>query len=192
MTRAEAVAQLKAVWAILNSDLDAALDYGRQANAPYAQRALVRAHFALVEGLSFQLRQISIASLEGTNFLTPVELVLLKEERHSVDEKGRPKTTEQYLPFPQSLLFAIRCYVQIHGADFQPDLGGSGWSAMRKATEIRNKVTHPKSAESLELSDDDLHTFVDAAAWWKSTMLAMFVACEEADDFWRKQLGSTA
>lgn len=191
MKRAEAVVQLKAVWAILNSDLDAALAHGRQANTSYAQRALVRAHFALVEALSYQLRQISIASLEGTNFLTSVELALLKEERYSVDEKGRPKTTEQYLTFPQSLLFSIRCYVKNHGAEFQPDLSGSGWNAMRKATEIRNRVTHPKSAESLELSDDDLRNFVAAAAWWKATMLAMFAACEEAGDFWRKQLGGT-
>jgi hypothetical protein len=191
MTRAEAVAQLKAIWAILNADLDAALAYGRQVNTAYAQRALVRAHFALVEGLSYQLRQISIASLQGTDLLTPVELALLKEERFSIDEEGRPRATEQYLPFPQSLLFSIRCYVKNHGADFQPDLGGSGWSAMRKATEIRNKVTHPKSSESLELSDDDLRAFVDAATWWKATMLAMFEACEESDEFWRKQLEGT-
>lgn len=189
MTRAEAVAQLKAVWAILNADLEAALAYGRQADTPYAERALVRAHFALVEGLSYQLRQVTIASLEGTALLTPSELTLLREERHVVDDKGHPKTSEQYLPFPQSLLFSIRCYVKNHGADFQAKTTDGGWAAMRKATAIRNRVTHPKSAQSLVLSDDDRNVFIDASAWWKLTMLNMFVACDEADGFWRTELG---
>lgn len=188
MTRAEAVAQLKDVWKTLNADLDAALAYGRQADTAYAARALVRAHFALVEGLSYQLRQVTIATLEGTALLTPTELTLLREERHVVDDSGHPKTSEQFLPFPQSLLFSIRCYAKNHGADFQADTKGGGWAAMRKATAIRNRVTHPKSAESLVLSDDDRKVFVDAAAWWKLSMVKMFEACNEADGFWSTQL----
>ena len=188
MTRSEAIDQMKAIWLTLNADLDAALAYGRQGDTPYAERALVRAHFALVEGLSYQLRQVTIASLEMTTLLSAAELTLLKEQRHSVDDKGRPKTSEQYLSFPQSLLFSIHCYVKNHGATFQANTADGGWAAMQDATKIRNRVTHPKSAHALVLSEDDRRLFIQAAAWWKRTMLSMFIACEEADAFWRNEL----
>ena len=191
MNRPEAVAQLKAVWSVLSADVDAALAYGRQADTPYAQRALVRAHFALVEGLAYQLRQVTLASLQGTGRLSSAELALLNEQRYSVDEKGHHKTSEQFLRFPQSLLFSIRSYVKNHGADYEPDTRDPGWAAMRSANEIRNRVTHPKSAETLRLSEADLKQFVDAAAWWRRTMFCMFAACEEADEYWRGQLSTS-
>lgn len=50
MNRAEAVAELKTLWAALSADQDAAVAYGKQNNTPYAQRALIRANFALMEG----------------------------------------------------------------------------------------------------------------------------------------------
>lgn len=191
MNRAEAVSQLKNVWAILNSDLDAAIQYVRKYNTQYAQRAMVRTWFALVEGLSYQLRQVTLASLQGTDFLSPSEVVLLNEMRHSVSDKGYPKTSEQFLPFPQSLLFSIRAYVKNHGAKYEADMKLPGWSAMLHAAKVRNRVTHPKSVTALELSEEDLEAVVEAAKWWKATMLGMFSACKEADDFWREQLKKT-
>jgi hypothetical protein len=188
MNRRTAVAQLQAVWSVLSSDVDAATTYVQIENTTYAQRTLIRAHFALVEGLSYSLRQVTLASLQGTEFLTEAEVALLREERYSIDEKGRPKTAQQFLKFPDSLLFSIRCYVKNHGANFEPDTQHPGWSAMRMAVKVRDRVTHPKTVESLDLSDEDLQSFVDAAAWWKMTMLAMFAACKEADAYWLKQL----
>lgn len=192
MNRRAAVAQLQTVWSILSCDVDAATAYGLIENTPYAQRALVRAQFALVEGLSYSLRQVTLSSLQGTELLTEAETALLREERHSINEKGRPKTTQQFLKFPDSLLFSIHCYLKNHGATFDPDTQHLGWAAMRRAIKVRDRVTHPKTAESLDLSDEDLRSFVDATAWWKMTMLAMFAACQEADTYWRKQLEEEA
>ena len=192
MNRAEAVSQLKDVWAILSSDLDAAIQYGRKENTPYAQRPMVRTWFALVEGLSYQLRQVTLATLQGTDFLSTSEPALLKEGRYSINSKGCSKTSEQFLPFPQSLLFSIRAYIKNHGARFEADTKLAGWSAMLRSAKVRNRVTHPKSVTALELSEEDLRDVVEAAKWWKATMLGMFAACKEADDYWREQLEKTA
>jgi hypothetical protein len=191
LTRAEAVAELKAIWTTLNADLDAALAFGRQNDTPYARRALVRAHFALVEGLSFSLRQVTVATLQDTPFLSPAELILLKEEGLTIDNKGQAQTiAERFLPFPNSLLFSIHCYVKNHGAKFTVDTNDPGWEAMRKAVKVRNKVTHPKSAAALELSPEDLTEFINAAEWWRQTMQGMFDACSEADALIKKLSGA--
>ena len=144
MDRKAAVEQLKQTWAILNSDLDAAVEYGRIDNSPYAQRALVRAFFAAVEGLSYQMRQVTLASLAGTEFVTEQEVQLLREVRHSLDDKGRPKEAPSFLPFPDSLLFSLSIYAKNHGADFEVDKSQRGWQALRQTTQVRNNVTHPR------------------------------------------------
>lgn len=192
MNRAEAVAQLKDVWATLNSDLDDAIQYGDEYHTPYAQRAMVRAWFALIEGLSYQLRQITLASLQDTLFLSPVEIALLKEERYSINDEGSPRSNEQFLPFPRSLLFSIRMYVKNHGANFEANTKLPGWLAMCRAAKVRNRVTHPKSVSALKLSVEDLKDVSDAVEWWKTTMLGLFTACKEADDYWCEQLERTA
>lgn len=186
--RAKAVEQLKATWAILDADMTAALNYGRAGNTPYAQRAMVRAFFAAVEGLSFQMRQVTLASLAGTNLLSDQETQLLREVRHSIDDKGRPREVANFLQFPASLLFSLTTYAKNHGASFEVDCSDAGWQALRHAVQVRNNVTHPKTPEALSPSDPDLQAVMDASRWWKATLLRLFKACDEADDYWREKL----
>lgn len=189
MNRADAVTQLKQTWTILNADIDAAVEYGRLNNTPYAQRALVRAFFAAVEGLSYQMRQVTLASLAGTEFVTEEEVQLLREVRYSLDQNGRPKAAPTFLPFPESLLFSISIYAKNHGAVFEIDKSRSGWRALRQITQVRNNVTHPKAPESLTLTENDLKALSDASDWWHETLLKLFKACDEADEDWRAKLG---
>ena len=187
MNRADEVDRLKDIFRILNGDVDEAMAYGRSNPSEFAHRSLVRAHFALIEGLSFQLRQVTLASLIDTDFLTSAEIALLREERYSIDSSGNPKTQEVFNSFLPSLLFSIRCYLKNHGASYQVNTTCDGWLSMQKAVKIRNRVTHPKNVESLELSDQDLKNFRDAAIWWKNTMLEMFSVCSDADEYWRSK-----
>ncbi len=189
MNRANAVTQLKQTWTILSADIDAAVEYGRLNNTPYAQRALVRAFFAAVEGLSYQMRQVTLASLAGTECLTEAEVHLLREVRYSLDQNGRPKQAPTFLQFPESLLFSISMYAKNHGAVFEIDTSLAGWQALRQITHIRNNVTHPKAPESLTLSDDNLKTLLNASQWWHETLLKLFTACDEADEELRAKLG---
>lgn len=188
MKRAEAVEELKALWKALHDDLVEAAAYAAVKKTPYSDRALLRAHFALVEGFAYALRQVTLVSLRGTDLLNEDELMLLREERPGLDDQGRLRPSQQFLRFPESLLFSLRCYAKNHGAEFEPDRSGSGWQAMRTAVRIRDRITHPKSTSSLALSDVDLKAFVDAAAWWQDTAFRMFQACDEADAYWRATL----
>lgn len=181
MNRAEAVAQLKEVWSILTEDLNLAEEYWQIEKTAYAKRALIRAFFAAVEGLSYQLRQVTLATLENTEFITTAELALLKEERYDLDDKGRAKTKENYLPFHKSFLFSISSYAKNHGVTFEVDKSQPGWQAMQDTIRARNNVTHPKSPKSLMLSDADLKDLMEASQWWQATLLSLFKACEEAD-----------
>jgi hypothetical protein len=191
MDRSAAVEELKHVYAVLGADLDLALELGRRDPGPFALRTLFRTYFAFVEGLAFQLRQVTLASLENTDFLTHAELAILKEERFQLDRKGIPEPKENFQSFLPNLLFSIRCYVKNHGASYEPNIGVAGWEAMRKAVEVRDRLTHPRSTTGLEVSEHDERYLIMAAAWWKQTLLEMFQACGEADQKFSEQLQRT-
>jgi hypothetical protein len=187
MNRAEAIDELKSVFKILNNDLDDALALGKKSPTQFAHRTLFRTYFAYVEGLAFQLRRVTLASLQDTPLITEGELALLREERYQLNHRGQPEPRENFQQFLPNLLFSIRCYVKNHGADYQPDIGHHGWECIKKAVTVRDRLTHPKSADGLEVTEADNQVFAEAAAWWKRTLLEMFAACGEADEFYRKQ-----
>ena len=190
MNRFVAVNELKRVFVVLVNDLEDSLVLGRKDPTQFAHRTLIRTYFAYVEGLAFQLRQVTLASLKETDLLSPGELALLKEERFQLNHRGQPEARENFQQVLPNLLFSIRCYVKNHGATYQPDISHHGWECMKRAVEVRDRLTHPKSAEGLEVTDADLHVFNEGAAWWKKTLIEMFAACGEADEFFRAQAGA--
>lgn len=189
MIRMEAVYELRQVFTVLNDDLDAALKAGRQDPTQFAHRTLIRTYFAFVEGIAYQLRQVTRASLEDTDLLTQGERALLREERFQLNMKGEPEAKENFQSVLPNLLFSVRCYAKNHGAIYSPDTGSHGWDSMKRAIAIRDRITHPKSALGLEVTDEDVNHFVHAAEWWKRTLLEMFQACGEADGFFKSKAG---
>jgi hypothetical protein len=181
MSRAAAVDQLKDVYGILSADMDAVMAYGSTNSTPFFHRTVVRTFFSMVEGLAFQMRQVTLATLEPYGRLSVEEVALLREERYSLNTKGEPQTKESFQPVLSSLLFSLRTYVKNHGASFAPDVSHHGWQAMQRSVEIRNRVTHPKSVADLSLSEEDQKKLVDASHWWKRTLMEMFDACDRAD-----------
>jgi hypothetical protein len=181
MDRADAVKELGDVFKILSGDLDTVLAHAIKQDDQYARRTLYRTYFSFVEGLAFQLRQVTLASLAQTDVLTTAELALLREERFQLNSKGLPESRENFQSFLPNLLFSIRCYVKNHGAEFVPDTGHAGWEAMQRAVRIRDRLTHPRSSNGLDVSDEDKATLIKGADWWKVTLVTMFEACDEAD-----------
>jgi len=193
MNRAEAVQQLKDVYRVLSTDMDSVMAYVTANPTPFAHRTLIRTYFSLVEGLAFQLRQVTLATLEPhPDRLTAAELSLLREERYSLNKKGEPEASENFQRVLPNLLFTIRCYLKNHGASFEPDVSHHGWQALQHTVAVRNRVTHPKSVSDLTLTEEDLRRLIAASVWWKKTIFEMFDACQEADSYWKSRLDETS
>lgn len=190
MTRSEAVLEMKQLSASLHSDLREAQTYREANDTPYARRGLIRTYFALVEGLAFCMRRITLATLADTDVLTADEVVLLMEKRLELEKNGEIKKRRAPLTFQSGLLFSICCYAKNHGATFRPNTADTGWQAMQEAAEVRNRITHPRSASEFQPTEDELRRFIEAAKWWRKTMLDLFTACDEAEEYWRSQLGA--
>jgi len=57
---------------------------------------------------------------------------------------------------------------------------------MRELQAIRNWLTHPRNAEDLHLTDEELTHVIAATDWFKQTMLGMFDACALADRMYQE------
>ena len=81
----------------------------------------------------------------------------------------------QFVPTKENLAFTLRTFAQAHAPSFDLDRGGSGWSDFKAALELRHRVTHPKKASDLEVSEADM-TKVDAFVAWFSSELKKLMA----------------
>jgi hypothetical protein len=170
-----------------SGDIDCARKYCQLTDSQYARRALVRTFFAAVEAVSFQLRQVTLANAAGMDYLSPAEVMLLREQRYLLDDKGQSKIVDQFLRFPNSLLLSLQTYAKNHGATFKVDKSTSGWQALKRAVRLRHNVTHPKSLACLTVSDLDVHVLTQASPWWQGTLMSLFNACDESDAYWRQR-----
>lgn len=172
LSREQGVNEVKAMYAVLFADVVAAKELLTitAVDTQFARRTLVRAYFALFEGLSFLLRQITLAT-DGGRFviLTPEESTMLQEK-------------QRYLKLKDSLTQSLRYYAKCHRpTPYKPNHRSPGWQAMIEAIEVRDRVTHPKSASSVLITDAEHKQMLNAGLWWADSVRELLMLCEEAD-----------
>lgn len=183
MNRETAVNQLKETFRILNSDLNEIQNLLFEKQSEALDRALIRAYSAFIEGTLYQLRQVAIHSVGSWNAVFSVEeMMLLKELQVSLNKKGEIETKDNYERFLPMLLFTLKQYVRVHGANYEPDTSLKGWGAMRKFVEVRNLLMHPKSSGDLEIDKATSIEIQNAVSWFHDTCLSMFKECAKSDE----------
>lgn len=173
--------ELKSTYSVLGADFDAALAIIKeQDDSQFARRTLVRTLFAFVEGLNNQLASVAAASEVG---LSGGELAALREETYEVNDKGEVVIRSARISLKRRIRLVLRCFPRIHGASFQPDFGGQGgWESLHEAIRVRDRLTHPKAGADLHVSESDIIKHVAGAfRWYKSTIVGLLKACQDAD-----------
>jgi hypothetical protein len=127
------------------------------------RRSVIRAVFAAIEGHIWAMKQRLLAFGEPT--LSAAEVALLREVQYSIDDKGNGVEKAALLTFKQNIKFVIAVVKRLNPAT-QVDLGDGGWQALTDALDVRHRLTHPKSASDLQVSQDELVAAVRGLAWF--------------------------
>lgn len=176
-----AVAQMKEVFRVLSADINKICTYENFVNDEAAHRSLIRAHFAFIEGMVYQLRSIALASDADLSVYSAEEISVLREKNYFLNQKGgieRQDSFERILPM---MLFSMRAYAKLHRTTFSPDTGAHGWEAMRKYVKIRNALTHPKTLDDLVVNKEKTEISSAANEWFQRNLTELFRVCEEGD-----------
>lgn len=65
----------------------------------------------------------------------------------------------------------FRCYAEALDSVYNLDRKGSGWSNLTAAFKIRDRITHPDTADQLEISDIEIRRVDEAFCFfWNSLM----------------------
>lgn len=126
-------------------------------------RSFIRSSFAWVEGVIFQMRKICL-------FLAVVlKMDLSKEEKEALmqsygvpNEKGKKR---RYPQFHEGVKFAFKMMSKVSRNGFELNCSGKEWQEFIAATEIRDRLMHPKTAKDLIINDVELALVANATAW---------------------------
>jgi hypothetical protein len=133
------------------------------------RRTLIRSQFALIELMFFNLRtttmELLVEEARYSGKLNVFHICLLSEESPVLSDKGEVVTQQQRQPFLNHLAFTIRTLADFVRLDVAPKFGDNGWNELRRETQVRHRLTHPKSPQDIIVTDDEIRTMQRADNW---------------------------
>jgi hypothetical protein len=141
----------------------------------FSRRTYVRASFAFTEAFVFWLRGIVAqklsASVGSLDSIMAAKIILLSEQSHFPDRNGKLESRENRVPWQNSVAFAIRTMAECIGADAESIFGDSGWGEFKKALSVRHRITHPRDASQMDITDDDLDAVRESHRWLMNALI---------------------
>jgi hypothetical protein len=166
----EATDRFNALYDVLDEEASAAIKYARAERTAFARRAAFRSVFASIEGLVYLLKDQVLALFPGKRGdYSVAEVALLREETYALGRHGEAQVQRRFLRLEENLQFAWRMYFR--GLPIKPDLNfaDQGWVSFKRCLQIRNRITHPKSREDMQVSDEELEDLSEMHAWIHAT-----------------------
>ncbi len=127
----------------------------------FLRRTSIRSSLASIEGVVHALKQHEIHLLT----LVPLQLSQNKKD-HLTKSWGVP--TFQNMKTCLSILAQI-----VHGVETET-LTDAEWSAFDRAIRLRHRITHPKTAKDLEISDTEITEFLESVMLFMDRLVALF------------------
>lgn len=157
---------------LLLSDIEAAqLSYTEQGNQPSA-RNLIRAQFSAIDGFAWLLRDYVADIARQMDQLQSDEAMALSELSYSVTSSGKITHQKKFVPTLSAIRLSARIAKRIN-SELDIDFGDSGWEKLKAATEVRNRITHPKSPDDMRVTRDELSDCDTAFHWCVETILTI-------------------
>jgi hypothetical protein len=150
---------------VLHSDVQRAMELYTAERSPFARRTYIRTFFAMIDGLTFQLKQVALErECEGFVSFSPSERDQLREDT-------------KFVRAPENIRLSFECLARAYSADFRAAYGNHRWASLKRAIGIRHGVTHPKKLEDLDISDVELKTLLEGGQWYRDNLNELFRHC---------------
>jgi hypothetical protein len=164
MKEQPAVPDLLQLIMVLATDADACEAEVTRTGSSLAKRNFVRALFAWIEAISYLMRRVVWEKLSKQP-LTPEsipKLLAASERAYSVDGQGEVVETKLMTRTSNNLAFSLRSFANVVGLSLTINKGNRNWQSYSEALKIRDRITHPKRLEDLELTDADIEAVREA------------------------------
>ena len=159
----------------ISDDLERAKDELRSNDDSYSRRNYIRVLFASIELAIYLLkRTVLIAASSESGALTFAELAMLREQAFSLDENGKVRIRENFLRVADNLRFTIGCVEKGFGLSLNFDVANKHWADFKQAIKIRNRITHPKTHQDLDITDEEIAVAKRVGDWFSEFVIDWF------------------
>ncbi|MEM1133587.1 MAG: hypothetical protein AAGH53_11670 [Pseudomonadota bacterium] len=131
-------------------------------------RDAIRTIFASLEGVLAWWRESILDFAQHSDSLDLKTILALSEISFSIDSDGNVNERKNHIPFVTMVKLCGKALRRIN-PDWKLDLSVKGWAQVKRATDIRNRIMHPKNASHLIVSMDELNDSVGGLLWFLET-----------------------
>ncbi len=151
------------------------------------RRDLVRTTFAAVEGVTWDYQQFIWRVANDIAPLSPIMELAFGQKSYTVDEKGHLQEVTRFIPIPAMIRLTTRLACELC-PELLIDFGEQGWSDLKLAIKVRNRITHPKNLTDLKISDGDISMCYSGFFWLLSSVIIAMEATTGALSDYLKEI----
>ena len=171
------------VYGIARRDVARAEEMLNESDEGFNRRTFVRAMFAFIEADVWGRKRIALLLHERSAakpILTIAEVAIASEEIANLKEDGSASTTSPRLKFLPNLKFSFRAFAAAFEVqNYSLEIAEAGWSDLRNAVRIRDRLMHPKGGNSFTVSDDEIAVCTRALGWYDAASSRLFELAAE-------------
>jgi hypothetical protein len=145
--------------ALLEAIDGGSVDHDGSVTADYEfyARQLIRAVFAYIEGITFSVKVTAAAHcLQNGVEISSEERFFAADVDHYLDDKGQVVQQRAMLRLASSIRFAFSLSEKAYGTGRLFDPGVEWWSCLIQSIKVRDRLTHPKMPEDIDISGEEI------------------------------------
>lgn len=158
---------------LLFQDLEESVQELNKGDSSQRQRRnFFRESFSIIEGCVWAWKQVCLdIRIIGDVEYEAAELLMLQDQGFELTEKGRVKIRDdKHVPLKNNIRFTILMLEKLTGKAAAIDFSDRRWDSFQASIKVRHRITHPKSTESLEITDSEFEDLGHAIEWFDTVL----------------------
>ena len=128
------------------------------------RRVFLRTIAADIEGC---INMLAYALVSTPNLLSIAEMTILNEIQYDLKENGEPREKEKYYSSITKWRFIVKIMEHHLGAEhWKIDFTNNDFNNFKTIFKTRNRITHPKIEQSLNIEDEEMESCVKGYQWF--------------------------
>ncbi len=129
----------------------------------FRKRTYIKTAFSYIEGILFAMKRIL---LEHSDKLTPKETIKLQEYKIVGPNAENLHEEPIFVRFEDNIKFTFKKYGELRANNYQINFNYKEWEIFIECIKIRNRITHPKHSNDLNVNDDEFNKCRDSYNWF--------------------------
>jgi hypothetical protein len=170
----------------LADDVQIALERLLTQDSPLHRREALRSTFAAIEGAAWIYRQHISRVANDLDLLTPLLELALQEKSYLVSDRGELIEQTRFVSLPAMVRLTTDIAKRVNPA-FTWNFGDDGWEKLKRAIQVRNRLTHPKTNADLRVTLNDVNIARAGFFWLLALVIEGMEAANRSMTQWNKE-----